>query len=132
MTLVEPALANDAGHYPVDVLTRPFFLAEFGERQLTAENLHADKKRFEREYQSRAIEFRKQQVLNVCKRDAVPHKIVARAIGRDDVKPAVQLAAHLISEGGAYGDHVEPGVVFLRILRHERFKARVSEKARWA
>ena len=47
----------------------------------------------------------------MSKRDAVPHEIIARAVGHDDEKLPVQLAAYLIGGGRADGDYVETGVV---------------------
>jgi hypothetical protein len=80
------------------VLGRPFLLAVFGERQLVAKNLHAAEMGFERHDQSRAIDLREQDVLNVGKRDQVHHEIVARAVGQGDVNLQVQLAVNVVGE----------------------------------
>jgi hypothetical protein len=74
---------------------------------LRAENLHPAEMGFERHDQSRVIDLREQDILNVSKSDQVDHEIVALAIGHDGVKLDVRLAINVVRPHGADADHVE-------------------------
>src|ERR1700730_5549505 len=76
-TLVEPAIANDAGHHSINVLVRPFFLAVFGECQLVAENMHAAEIGFERADQGCPIDLGEQGALDRAKSDDIGRKVLS-------------------------------------------------------